>query len=299
MEEPIQTAAKWLGDIVGAESWRYGLKDDKRVGLDCLKLCTLGPADTLGVAHAMRNERFVLRLVHSRNLLDWSHVVDLDTHASQGHLVAHSDGSFWLAYEHDEPNSCFVRLRRYENRKALEQGKFSTETTLGRTLAPTAEGTPTIERIERDAIRIRFHYYRNGDVDRAASGFLRGPADWVASADPAIDRALEARGVRGNIGGRCRLTLGGRHWWLHEGQLRKNDWGSWRCWLLDDPVRTAVEVPLRTHGGSNACANPFATVVPGSNPRVVGTFFLPSEGAAPGEAGCLLWVKPLAGSPFA
>ncbi len=293
MEEPIKTTAAWLGDVTKADTWRYGLKDDTKTTLDCLKVLPLGPADFLGVAHAMRKERFVLRLVHSRDLLDWKHVVDLDTHASQGHLVAHTDGSFWLAYEHDEPDSCFVRVRRYPDRTALERGRFSTETTLGRTLAPTAEGTPTIERIERDVVRLRFHYYKNGDVDRAASGFLRGPADWVASPDRAINTALEAKGVAGNIGGRCKVGLGGRNWWMHEGQLRKNDWASWRCWLLDDPVRAAVEIPLRTHAGSTASANPFATVVPGPKPRVVGTFFLPSEGAAPGEAGCLLWVKPL------
>lgn len=293
METPQRKLAAWLGNVTDAASWRYGLKDDQKVGLDCLKLVQLGKDDFLGVSHALRDKRFVLRLTHSRDLLRWTHVADLDTHASQGHLAAQPDGSFWLAYEHDEPNACFVRLRRYPNRAALEQGRFSTETTLGRTLAPTAEGTPTIERVERDAIRLRFHYYRDGDVDRAATGILRGASDWTTAPDKAIDTVLEAKGVRGNIGGRCRIVLGGRAWWLHEGQLRKNDWASWRCWLLDDPVRSVEEIPIQTHGGSTSFANPFATVVNLPAPTVVATAFLPSEGAADSEAGCLLWTRPL------
>jgi len=286
-----------LGDAKGADTVRYGLRDDGKVGLDCLKVVpAIGKEPHLGISHAHLGGRFVLRLHRSPDLLSWTHVVDLDTNASQGDLAPQPDGSWWLAYEHDEPNSVFIRLRRYATRADLERGRWSWESTLGRTLAPTAEGTPTFERIERDAVRLRFHYYRDGDVDRAASGILRGLGDWTTAKDSAVDVAVEARGVRGNIGGRCRLRLGGRYWWLQEGQLRKNDWGSWRTWLLDDPVRGATPVVLSTHAGSTAFANPFATVLPGAGARLLVTYFVPSEGAGSGEAGTLLMVKSLAGS---
>ena len=288
--------AELLGDVRSAPEWRYGLRDDGKVGLDCLKVVTAGLDDHVGVSHAMRGGRFVLRLHRSRDLFTWRHVVDLDDHASQGDLFPQPDGSWWLAYEHDEPNSVFIRLRRYRSRADLERGKWDWETTLGRSLAPTAEGTPTIERVERDAIRLRFHYYRDGDVDRAASGILRGLGDWTTARDAGLDAAVEAKGVRGNIGGRCRLRLGGRYWWLQEGQLRKGDWASWRTWLLDDPVRQASAIPLVTHGGSTAFANPYATLLPGSPARLLVTYFVPSEGAGPGEAGTLLFLRPLSGT---
>lgn len=289
--------AAFLGDVTDSLAHRYGVRDHLGLSLDCLKVVPMGENDYLGVSHARIADRFVLRLSRSRDLLEWRHVVDLDGNASQGDLAPQPDGSFWLAYEHDEPNSVFVRLRRYASRADLEKGRWAFETTLGRTLAPTAEGTPTIERVERDVVRLRLHYYRDGDVDRAAAGILRGLGDWSVAPDRDLNAALEAKGVRGNIGGRCRVRLFGRIWYLQEGQGRKNDWASWRCWLMDDPPRNPTAIPLRTHGGSTAFANPFAVALPGPKPRVVVTWFLPSEGAASGEAGPLLYVKALGDDP--
>lgn len=286
-----------LGDVTDSLAHRYGVRDHLGIAMDCLKVIPMGAADFLGVSHARLADRFVLRLSRSSDLLAWRHVVDLDGNASQGDLAPQPDGSFWLAYEHDEPNSVFIRLRRYASRADLEKGKWAFETTLGRTLAPTAEGTPTLERVERDAIRLRLHYYRDGDVDRAAAGILRGLGDWKAYPDPELNAAVEAQGVRGNIGGRCRVRVAGRMWTLQEGQGRKNDWASWRCYLLDDPPRNASPIALKTHGGSTAFANPFATVLPGPTPRLVVTYFLPSEGAASGEAGPLLFVKEIKDPP--
>jgi hypothetical protein len=49
-----------------------------------------------------------------------------------------------------------------------------------------------------------------------------------------------------------------------------------------------------THGGSTAFANPTATMLhdPAGRDAVMVTLFLPMEGAAPGEAGSLLYLLP-------
>jgi photosystem II stability/assembly factor-like uncharacterized protein len=50
-----------------------------------------------------------------------------------------------------------------------------------------------------------------------------------------------------------------------------------------------------THGGSTAFANPTATMLrdPEGRDALMVTLFVPMEGAAPGEAGSLLYLVPL------
>ncbi|KAI9027760.1 hypothetical protein DFJ74DRAFT_502464 [Hyaloraphidium curvatum] len=126
------------------------------------------------------------------------------------------------------------------------------------------------------------------DVDRAASGVLRGLGSWHAWPDQELNGALEALGVAGNIGGRSRFTFRGGAWYLQEGQLRKNDWSSWRIFAVDGRTKNATEVPFTTHGGSVSFANPAACNLPDC--RLFCSVFLPGEGAAAGEAGELIYV---------
>ncbi|MGC4043076.1 MAG: hypothetical protein QM758_04665 [Armatimonas sp.] len=279
-----EALAAWLGDLRQA---RFGLRDDTGATLDCLKIAPDPAGGYLGVNHTMKDGVFHLRLTQSTDFINWRYLATLDTHASQGELLPLSNGTFVLAYEHDEPNSTFVRVRRYTSREDLIRGKFAMETTLGRTLAPTAEGTPSIERATRDALTLRFHYYRNGDVDRAAKGTLRVDS-WTTEIDNGLNAAVEAYNVRGNIGGRTKFFLGGKPWYLQEGQLGKNDWASWRLFLLDGACRKALLLPLQTPGGSLSFANPFVGVF---GQTVVMTAFMPSEGNARGEAGAMLCIK--------
>lgn len=301
-DKTLESLAATLGDVTRATAHRYGVRDDRDVTMDCLKVVQIAPGDYLGVSHALRRtpeERFLLSLSRSSDLLNWRYITTLDEHASQGEIHRDRDGSFLLAYEHDEPNSCFVRLRRYADRAALEKGKFATEVTLGRTLAPTAEGTPSIESVSRDEIALRFHYYRNGDVDRAARGVLRGWRDWRTVVDDNINHAVEAYGVRGNIGGRARFLYQGRPYYVQEGQGGKNDWASWRVYLMEgaerNGKRTVIPFPIKTHRGGTSFANPYVAHVPepGKPNRYFVSAFMPSEGNPPGESGELAYVTEL------
>ena len=79
---------------------------------------------------------------------------------------------------------------------------------------------------------------------------------------------------------------------LIEAQLAPGDFSSWRNFLYAGG--SATQLSIRTHGGSQAFANPTFTPLPLPNgePGVVVTQFLPSSVAAPGEAGELIYYRP-------
>jgi hypothetical protein len=83
--------------------------------------------------------------------------------------------------------------------------------------------------------------------------------------------------------------------------IRRNNFGSWRIYLYEWGTGTgSVEyLPVVTHGGSTAFANPTATLVtgPAGTPAVVVTLFVPTKGAAPGEAGELIHYRELRTAP--
>ncbi len=289
-----------LGSVTNATVFRYGARDDRGAPLDCLKILELGPGDYLGVYHAQREKVFHLHLARSTNLMEWRRVATLDEHASQGTLWRGSNGVFLVAYERDTPRAANVRLRHYENLAALQAGRFSREFDVPRTLAPSAEGTPSFERVawggapERSRVELRLHYYRDRKADRAATGTLVGFTNWVAAPDPAINAPLEAHGVAGNIGDRDRFEWGGRGYLIQEAQMRPRDWTSWRLFLFDAQTMELWPVPVRTHRSSRSFANP--TVTPlhdGRGAEVLAvTLFLPAQGSAPGEAGTLIYIVP-------
>ena len=95
------------------------------------------------------------------------------------------------------------------------------------------------------------------------------------------------------------MTLDAVRYNLHEVQYRRNDFGSWRIYLYDWGTGSVEYLPVVTHGGSTAFANPTATLVtgPSGTPAVVVTLFVPTEGAAPGEAGELIFYRESRAAP--
>jgi len=114
---------------------------------------------------------------------------------------------------------------------------------------------------------------------------------------PAIDAALEAHGVRGNIGDRDPITFDGRNYLIQEGQLAVGDWTAWRLFLLDEASAggtMAWPIPVQTHAGSRSFANPAVTRLrdPAGRWCYAVTLFLPSQGNARSEIGTLIYVVP-------
>ena len=112
-----------------------------------------------------------------------------------------------------------------------------------------------------------------------------------------MERAAAAVGeqIRGNIGDRDHLRYLGRDYDLIEAQGRRGDFATWRIYLHDRATGTAQRLEVMTHGASTAFANPTATMLrdPAGRDALMVTLFLPLEGAAPGEAGSLLYVVPI------
>lgn len=292
-----------LESVPAAEMSVYGLKDSLGRRMDCLEV--FQPAGDAaagvyyGVYHTPQAGVFVTHLARSTDLGTWSHVTALDTHASQPTVHPCADGSFLLAYEHDEPNSVWIRLRWYHNLAALETGVRDRQHDVHRTLAPTAEGTPSIESVTRldrgidsAEIRTRFHYYKDGQVDQLAEGTLTDFRSWKASPADAINARLVADGWLGNLGDRTRFTWHDKTFYLQEIQRQRGDWSSWRVCLCDATGMPIRPLAITTHAGATAFSNPSATWVLDAHRRrrLVVTFFLPTEGNPPSEVGTLLFV---------
>lgn len=288
-----------LEDFPHATAFRYGLKDDQGATMDCLKVVRSPKVGYLGVYHTLEKGSFTLKIARSMDLLNWRWVVDLDRHAHQGALFVAKNG-FIVAFEKDAPRrGNWIRVRHYDSQANLFANQPSREFDAANTLSRFAEGTPSLvgyrENDGESVLELGMHYYRDGLVDRQARATLTNWKTWRAERAEAIDRAIEAHGVVGNIGDRDALEDQGRSLLLVEGMKVKDDWSSWGLYLVDRRTFEASPVRLTTHRGSRSFANPTVTacVSPQGKRCLVVTLFLPAQGAAEGEAGELLFYREL------
>ena len=275
----------------------FGLRDDGGRSMDCLEVIQLNET-IFGLYHARRDGVFSVHLARSEDLRTWTHVTRLDDHASQASAVALGQAGILVAYEKDAPNSCWLRLRSYPDLDAWVAGDHEKEFDVPRTLAPTAEGTPSIERVDWDSgsaipnrIDLRFHYFRQVRVDRAAYGSLTMWKDWSSKPLSRVNGAFEDLGIRGNLGDRTRFRWGNTLYYLQEAQNFRGDWRSWGIYLCDESGIPLKRLNIRTPKGSMAFANASASWIVDSarGRRLVVTLFLPGEGAQPGESGSALY----------
>ncbi len=296
--EPESSAVEILSDITKADAYRYAAKDNHGVGLDCLKVEQIGKSKYIGVHHALLKGTFKLRLVESSDLLNWKHIATLDDHAHQGTI--RKCGSRWiLAWEKDGPDGNWIHVAGYDSLQKLKANKPAKTYDVKRTLSPAAEGTPNIDAIHESAtweqtnISIGFHYYRNRDVDRQSYGILTGFHDWSSNVQSDWNKQLEPT-YHGNIGDRDTFVFGSVKHTILEAQLRKNDWSSWRILLLRGG-EDWTELKIKSHGGSTSFANPSVTMLtlPSGKPGIFASYFLPSQGAAKGESGEVVFFKAL------
>jgi hypothetical protein len=283
----------------------FGVRDSAGNTMDTAKIIEDPAGGYLAVYHSQREGVFTVSVATSDDLLRWTHRGDLASHASQPYLTAVRDGGFVVVWEADTTGYDWLSFRFYPSRDRLFAGDPERVFDAPHTLVPArrwAEGTPNVRAarlapdIDHSVIDVGFHYWWNGDVDRQARGRLTGFCDWTTMRERRIDDAVLTYGVRGNIGDRDSLVLGGESFTLVEGQYTKGDFGSWRVFLYSPRSGTARALAIRTPGGSSAFANPAATVLRGPDgvPTLAVSLFLPSEGAAPGEAGQLVYYSPLA-----
>jgi hypothetical protein len=298
-----------LGDVRAATAFRYDAHDSAGNRMDTAKVIASPAGGYLAVYH----DHETCHLATSTDLMSWTHRAVIDEPATQATVASTGDGGLLTAVEFNDGHGGQVRARYWPTLDALLGGRPAREFLAPRTLSACNEGTPSVRRIgpgtdlDSSWIELGFHYHRDCRVDRQALGTLTGFRAWTAARHPELDAAVERAAaavgeqVRGNIGDRDHLRYLGRDYDLIEAQGRRGDFATWRTYLHDRATGTAERLEVMTHGGSTAFANPTATMLrdPAGRDALMVTLFLPVEGAAPGEAGSLLYVVPIgqAGPP--
>ncbi|MFJ2828513.1 hypothetical protein ACIPC1_13170 [Streptomyces sp. NPDC087263] len=287
-----------IENVTSANARRYGATDSAGHSMDTAKVIQDSSGGYLAVYHTMLGDnRFHAFVATSTDLMNWTFAHDLGTGASQPTITQISTGGYVMAWEQDPNNH--IAVRYYPDRAHLLSGSATKSYDAPRTLSSCAEGTPNIYSvtltpdIDHSVIDIGGHYYANCDVDRQQRATLTNFSSWSTSAQSNFDNALLYWGVKGNIGDRDALTFRGYQLGLIEGQYTKNDFRSWRTFVYDYATGNADQTTIHTNGGSTAYANPSITTLKAPNGRtaVLVSLFLPSEGAAAGEAGQLLYYR--------
>lgn len=297
------TLASIIGTVAAATGYRYGVRDSVGNRMDTLKVIDSPAGGYLGIYHTGDE----VKLASSSDLLTWTFRRTLDPQATQPMILALPTGGFLTAVEYNNQagSGGRVRLRHYPTLPALLAGSFDREVTPVRTLSACHEGTPTIYSasltpdIDHSVIDVGLHYQRGCDLDRQARGRLTNFTGWTAVADTGLDAAITAAAaaqgqqVNGNIGDRDVVLYDNGRYSVHEVQYRKGDFGTWRVYLHTWQTGSITYLPITTHGGSTAFANPSVTAIraPSGKPAVAVCLFLPSEGAAPAEGGPLIYFR--------
>jgi hypothetical protein len=289
-----------LGDVRAAGASRYDARDSAGNRMDTAKVI----GDPAGGYLAVYHSGEVCHLATSDDLMEWAHRAVVDEPATQPTIAATAGGGLLTAAEFNDGQGGRLRIRHWPTLDALLAGRPTREFLAPRTLSACNEGTPSIRRVGLDGgpdgsrIELGFHYHRACQVDRQARGTLTGFRTWTTATDPELDAAVEraaaAAGERigGNTGDRDHLRHLGRDYDLIEAQGRRGDFATWRVYLHDRTAGTTERLEIVTHKGSTAFANPTATPLrdPAGREAIMVTMFLPLEGAAPGEAGSLLYL---------
>jgi len=298
-----------LDNVTGAKGFRFDAKDNFGVGLDTIKIIENPTGGYLAVYHHLLSGEFQVRLATSTNLLNWVYKRTLATNASQPTIACHAaSGGFYLVYEQwmspGSTGACYLKINYYPNvNDLLDSAPTVTFVMPHSAFNPSnLEGTPNVYSISPDVntLEIGFHYYNSTiSKDRTArgtlSGFFGGSPVWTSHIETAYNTQLIGKGVNGNLGDRDYGLLDGKEINIQEGQLVQFDFGSWRSYLYYYETADFQLLDVKTPKGSTAFGNPTFTVLtlPGGEMGIVVTYFIFSEGAAPGEAGQLIFYHEL------
>lgn len=289
--------------IPEAEFSQFGLRDDKGRTMDCLEVFQpAGKSEIYGVYHSLKDQVFSVHLARTKDLKKWTYETTLDSHASQAAIHETASGAYLLAVEKDAPNSCWIRLRHYPDLAHLLTGKHDREIDLPRTLAPTAEGTPSFDSVDipngdlsRSTIHLRHHFYREAKVDQLACGTLTGFKSWQTTPSTRLNQAFNKQGALGNLGDRDSFEWQGKTYYLQEAQKKSGDWTSWGIHLCDDQGLPLKKLEFRTPLGATAFANPSVSKIqlPGTRKTSwVFSAFIHGNGTHPSEKGQFLMILP-------
>ena len=288
-------------DVPGAANYRYGVRDNLGASMNGLEVVQSPYGGYLGVYHTVVGTTSVVRVATSVDMMNWRFEATLVENASQPAIYKLARGGALLAYESHTgcggAGHC-VALREYATESALLNGVAGRRLVLPRRLSACEEGTPSITSATSTltSIQLSFHYSKDCLVDRQGRGTLKDfdASMWTASTAPSIDTGLQTAGASPEAasGDRDSGFYDGASQRLYEAQLGPSDPGSWRGFLWIGSA--ATQLAIQTHGGSRAFGHPSYTplTLPDGEPGVVVTLWVHPEGAAPGEAGELVYYRP-------
>lgn len=305
-----------LMDVRGSTGHRYGLRDSRGVGMDCLRViyAPLGATRRyLGVYHHRDavTQSFHVNLAQSFNLLTWEFLRRLVMNADMPAITldASSQQVLLIFEQWVNANSawpCRLGFKIYRSPSHLLAGD-AIATFVAPNLLSTLEGTPNVYRWNPRAgvVEVGFHFFNRSvlrdEVGRGVLDNFPGQPEWQAWPCGDYNRELtQTMGVTGNIGGRQPLRFQGQDFIVQEGNVQPlpgvpTVWHQWRVWLYTNKTGHFAPLKVQTHNGSLALANPWAAELPGPAGDLIWlvTFYIFGAGAARGEAGTLLFYHTL------
>jgi hypothetical protein len=200
------------------------------------------------------------------------------------------DGGYVVAWE-QEPDPIHIVIESFASWATLRAGTVQRHFDVPITMPACGEGTPSLEYASARRVEIGFHYHGACTRDLQASGWTDWTT-WHSRQERARDAWLFELGVKGHVGDRDGITIGGDELVLLEGQRIVDDHASWRVYLLDETAGSAEELVIGTPARSEAFSNAtISKVTVGGRPALVATVYLFTEGARGGEDGPLLFYR--------
>ena len=283
----------YIERVTQATARRYQANDNLGHSMGGLKIIANPDAGGfIGVYFTYRAGTFDVHLATSTDPLNWTWRTTLALSGAQPTIRRVADGGYVVVMETDGDNH--LRFAYYDNWAGLLSATPSRTYDAPRTLSPCAEGTPNIYTADRTRVEVGFHYFSQCDVDRQARG-VTDWSSWSAAREPALDSAILAYGMAGNIGDRDGpFMFRGYQFAVIEGQGIRFRWDSWRVFLYDYQTQTADQLDIRTDAGSIAFGNPTIEEVQiGGRQALVMTLFLFLDGARGNETGPLIYYRAL------
>lgn len=278
-----------IENVTKATAVRYGARDDLGNEMDTVNIIAAPDGGFVGLYHSYRAGTYRVHLATSSDLMNWTWKVTLAEQASMPTIEPALGGGYVVAWEQEPGNH--LKFAYYESWTDLLDGVASKTLDAPRRSSSCAEGTPNLYVASRSRLDVGFHYFGDCVLDRQA----RGTSDWTSWSpvrQPSLDDALEVHGVMGGIGDRDDVTFEGIAFTLLEGQVVKDDWRTWRIFLLDDATGEAEPLSVHTDAGSLAFTNPTIELIEiGGRDAILVTLFVPQEGAAGAEVGELIYYR--------
>jgi hypothetical protein len=293
----------WIQHPNAANATVYNATDSAGNGMDCAKIIEDPNGGYIAVYHVLQGSGlFSVYLATSTDLVHWTYQANLGTQASQPTIQLLSNGGFLVLWEAVNSSGAdnHIRFSYYSSRANLFAATTSQTFDAPQTLSTCAEGTPSIYSVTlspdlaNSVIDVGGHYNSACSVDQQQHGKLIDFTTWVTAPANAMNNAVKYFGVNGNIGERDAVNYRGYNFELIEGNPQNPvNWSDWGIYCYDFQTGNADQLAIKTAGGSTSFANPRITrlTAPNGQPAIVVTIFIPSQGAAAGEAGEMIYYQ--------